>query len=435
MSEIQSAGDTTVKGAGWPRVVIVGGGFGGLEVARALAGEDVLVTLIDRRNHHLFQPLLYQVATASLSPADIAAPIRAILRQQANLRVLLAQVERIDPVVREVHVEGEAIAYDYLILATGVSHSYFGHDEWARLAPGLKSLEDALEIRRRILLAFEAAERSRDEAERDRQLSFVVVGGGPTGVELAGALAEISRHSLARDFDSIDPAEARIYLLEAGPRLLSTFAEKLATRATEDLQRLGVTVRTGAMVTGIDATGVTVGEADHIPAATVLWGAGVRAEPLAASLRVPLDRAGRVQVRPDLSVAEYPEILVIGDLAALAGQDGRQLPGVAPVAQQQGRLAAANILARIAGEPPAEFRYRDRGNMATIGRNHAIAEIGPLKLTGFLAWSAWLFVHIVNLIGFRNRLIVMTQWLWSYLTYQRGARLITRTAQTEIDIA
>ena len=423
------------EGADRLRVVIVGGGFGGLDAAKGLAGEDVHVTLIDRRNHHLFQPLLYQVATASLSPADIAAPIRAILRRQENLRTILAEVERIDPNGREVHVDGEAIPYDFLILATGVSHSYFGHDEWAPVAPGLKSLEDALEIRRRILLAFEAAERSRDEAERNRQLSFVVVGGGPTGVELAGALAEISRHSLAQDFDTIDPTEARIYLLEAGPRVLPMFAERLAARATRDLQRLGVTVRTEAMVTGIDAGGVTVGEGDHISAATVLWGAGVRAEPMAASLGVPLDRVGRVQIRPDLSVAEYPEIQVVGDLAALAGKDGRQLPGVAPVAQQQGRLAAANILARIGNQATADFHYRDRGSMATIGRNHAIAEICPLKLTGFIAWAAWLFVHIQNLVGFRNRLIVMTQWLWSYLTYQRGARLITRTAQTDIDIA
>ncbi len=423
------------EGADRLRVVIVGGGFGGLDAAKGLAGEDVHVTLIDRRNHHLFQPLLYQVATASLSPADIAAPIRAILRRQDNLRTILAEVERIDPNGREVHVDGEAIPYDFLILATGVSHSYFGHDEWAPVAPGLKSLEDALEIRRRILLAFEAAERSRDEAERNRQLSFVVVGGGPTGVELAGALAEISRHSLAQDFDTIDPTEARIYLLEAGPRVLPMFAERLAARATRDLQRLGVTVRTEAMVTGIDAGGVTVGEGDHISAATVLWGAGVRAEPMAASLGVPLDRVGRVQIRPDLSVAEYPEIQVVGDLAALAGKDGRQLPGVAPVAQQQGRLAAANILARIGNQATADFHYRDRGSMATIGRNHAIAEICPLKLTGFIAWAAWLFVHIQNLVGFRNRLIVMTQWLWSYLTYQRGARLITRTAQTDIDIA
>ena len=420
---------------GRPRVVIVGGGFGGLDAAKRLAGKDVQVTLIDRRNHHLFQPLLYQVATASLSPADIAAPIRAILRRQENLRTLLAEVERIDPVAREVHVAGEAIPYDHLILATGVSHSYFGHDEWEPVAPGLKSLEDALEIRRRILLAFEAAERSHEESERNRQLTFVIVGGGPTGVELAGALAEISRHSLAQDFDTIDPTEARIYLLEAGPRILPTFAERLARRATQDLRRLGVTVRTGAMVTKIDAAGVTVGDGDHIAAATVLWGAGVRAEPLPATLGVPLDRAGRVLVQPDLSVAEYPEVQVIGDIAALAGKDGRPLPGVAPVAQQQGRLAAANILARIAGEPTAEFRYRDRGNMATIGRNHAIAEIGPIKLTGFIAWSAWLLVHVLNLIGFRNRLIVMTQWLWSYLTYQRGARLITRTAHTDIDIA
>ena len=417
-----------------PRVVIVGGGFGGIEAAKTLAGEALSITLVDRRNHHLFQPLLYQVATASLSPADIAAPIRSILRRQENLRVLLAEVQRIDPVAREVVVDDEAIPYDYLILATGVTHSYFGHDEWEKDAPGLKSLEDALEIRRRILLAFEAAERTRDEAERNRHLSFVVVGGGPTGVELAGALAEISRHSLAQDFDTIDPTEARISLLEAGPRILPMFAEKLAQRATEDLRRLGVTVRVGAMVTGVDERGVTVASGGSITAATVLWAAGVQAEPLAASLGVPLDRAGRVEVLPDLSVAAHPEIFVVGDLASLAWKDGRPYPGVAPVAQQQGRLAAANVLARVAGTETKAFHYHDRGNMATIGRNRAVAEIGPLRLTGFVAWVGWLLVHVQNVVSFRNRLIVMTNWLWSYLTYQRGARLITRTARSDVDV-
>lgn len=414
-----------------PHVVIVGGGFAGLHAARGFKNKPVRVTLVDRRNHHLFQPLLYQVATASLSPADIASPIRSILRSEENVRVILGDVTAIDASNRQIALNSERIGYDYLILAAGAQHSYFGHDEWESDAPGLKSLEDALEIRRRILIAYEAAERATDEQTRNRLLTFVVVGGGPTGVELAGALAEISRYSLARDFDHIDPTQARIYLLEAAPRILGAFPETLAKKAVGYLQRLGVTVRTGAMVTSIDHEGAVLSGDERISAGTVLWAAGVKAAPVAASLGVSLDRAGRVQVQPDLSIAEFPEIFVAGDLALLAGKDGRPLPGVAQVAMQQGRCAAVNVLRRIDGAPPEIFRYKDLGNMATIGRNHAVADIGPLKIGGFIAWMAWLFIHILNLIGFRNRAVVMLHWIWSYFTFQRGARLITTTARSQ----
>jgi NADH dehydrogenase len=414
-----------------PHVVIVGGGFAGLHAARGFKRKPVRVTLVDRRNHHLFQPLLYQVATASLSPADIASPIRSILRSEDNVRVILGDVTAIDASKRQIALNGERIDYDYLILAAGAQHSYFGHDEWEDVAPGLKSLEDALEIRRRILIAYEAAERATDELTRSRLLTFVVVGGGPTGVELAGALAEISRYSLARDFDHIDPTQARIYLLEAAPRILGAFPESLAKKAVRYLQQLGVTVRTDALVTSIDQGGVALAGDDRIPASTVLWAAGVRAAPVAASLGVSLDRAGRVPVQQDLSIAEYPEIFVAGDLANLAGKDGLPLPGVAQVAMQQGRTAAENVLRRIQNVPSEPFHYKDLGNMATIGRNHAIADIGPVKIGGFVAWMAWLFIHILNLIGFRNRAVVMLHWIWSYFTFQRGARLITTTARSQ----
>jgi NADH dehydrogenase len=414
-----------------PHVVIVGGGFAGLHAARQFKDKPVRVTLVDRRNHHLFQPLLYQVATASLSPADIASPIRSILRSEENVRVILGDVTAIDPAAKAIELGAERIEYDYLILAAGAQHSYFGHDEWESVAPGLKSLEDALEIRRRILLAYEAAERTTNEQARNRLLTFVVVGGGPTGVELAGALAEISRYSLARDFDHIDPTEARIYLLEAAPRILLAFPEKLSKKAVGYLQKLGVTVRTETMVTAIDQDGVELAGNERISAGTVLWAAGVKAAPVAASLGVALDRAGRVPVQPDLSIAEHPQIFVAGDLANLAGKDGRPLPGVAQVAMQQGRVAAENALHKIAGEPTEAFHYKDLGNMATVGRNRAIADIGPLKIGGFIAWMAWLFIHILNLIGFRNRAVVMLHWVWSYFTFQRGARLITTTARSQ----
>lgn len=421
--------DETAQAAALPHVVIVGGGFAGLHAARGFAGKPVRVTLIDKRNHHLFQPLLYQVATASLSPADIASPIRSILRRVDNVRVILGEVTAVDAGDNQVVLGEERIDYDYLILAAGAQHSYFGHDEWETRAPGLKSLEDALDIRRRILLAYEAAERAADEATQNRLLTFVVVGGGPTGVELAGALAEISRYSLARDFDTVDPTQAQIYLLEAAPRILGAFPEKLARKAQGFLQNLGVTVRTGALVTAVDDDGVLLSGEERIAAGTVLWAAGVKAAPVAATLGVELDRAGRVPVEPDLSVAPYPNQFVVGDLALLAGKDGKPLPGVAQVAMQQGKAAAANVLRRIDGTPAEAFVYKDLGNMATIGRNKAIADIGPLEFGGFLAWAAWLFIHILNLIGFRNRAVVMIHWVWSYFTFQRGARLITATAR------
>jgi len=426
----ESSVSTEQKRTGIPHVVIVGGGFAGLHAARGFRDKNVRVTLLDRKNHHVFQPLLYQVATASLSPAEIASPIRSILRQIRNVRVLLAEVTSIDPAQSRVLMGDETLEYDYLILAAGARHSYFGRDEWEELAPGLKSLEDALEIRRRILLSYEAAERETSEVERRRLLTFVVVGGGPTGVELAGALAEISRYSLARDFHSIDSRQARVLLLEAGPRILASFPEKLSVKAVEYLKKLGVEVRTGSLVTGISDDGVTLGENEQIDAATVLWAAGVTASPIARSLGVDLDRAGRVPVSNDLSVNRYPNIFVVGDLSILSGEDGKPLPGVAQVAMQQGDLAAVNILHDIAGESRRAFRYRDYGNMATIGRNNAIADIGPFQIAGLIAWMAWLFIHIVSLIGFRNRAVVMIQWVWSYATFQRGARLITMTSSS-----
>lgn len=407
-----------------PHVVIVGGGFAGLHAAKSFKEKPVRVTLIDQKNHHLFQPLLYQVATAALSATDIASPIRSILRRQKNARVLLAEVTSIDLARREVILEDTRISYDYLILAAGARHSYFGHDEWEAFAPGLKNLDDALRIRRRILMAFEAAERETDQAERERLLTFVIVGAGPTGVELAGAIAELSHFTLARDFADIDPADAQIYLLEALPRILPMFQEKLAARAVRDLTQLGVSVRTGAMVSKIEPGVVHLGD-EEIKAATILWAAGVAASPLARSLDVPLDRAGRVLVQPDLSIPGHPEVIVAGDLASLMDANGKPLPGVAPVAMQEGDFAAANIMHRIAGEPTQPFTYKDKGNMATIGRNSAIAQIGKIRLTGFVAWIAWLFIHIMNLIGYRNRAQVMFQWMWAYGTHQRGARLIT----------
>lgn len=417
------------------RVVIVGGGFGGLYAAKALRNLPVQVTLVDRRNHHLFQPLLYQVAAAALSPADIASPIRAILRKQSNTRVLLAEVTAVDVGAREVVLDdGSRLPYDYLILAAGTSHAYFGHDEWEPYAPGLKSLEDALEIRRRVLRAFEEAERESNPAEREALLTFVIVGGGPTGVELAGSIAEISRFTLARDFEHIDPTKAQVILLEGADRLLLTFPEKLGRKAAGYLKRLGVRVRTGAMVTGIDPEGVLLGE-ERIRARTVLWAAGVRASPLAKTLGVELDRAGRVVIGPDLSVPGHPEIFVIGDLAAGKDRRGKLLPGTAPVAIQQGHWVAANIGRAVRGERTVPFRYKDRGNMATVGRNVAVADIKGLKLTGFIAWIAWAVVHVFNLIGYKNRVLVAFQWIWAYVTFQRGARLITEEPEARVPVA
>jgi NADH:quinone reductase (non-electrogenic) len=410
-----------------PRVVIVGGGFGGLHAAFALRRAPVRVTLLDRRNHHLFQPLLYQVATAALSPGDIAQPIRHILRRSPNVAVLLAEATAVDLARRRVLLADGDIAYDFLILATGASHAYFGHDEWASLAPGLKSIEDALEIRRRVLLAFEAAEREGDAARRRALLTFVIVGGGPTGVELAGALAEIARDVLVHDFRAIDPSQARIVLLEAGPRVLGAFAEPLSRAAARELAARGVEVRPGAAVTRI-APGLVEAGALSFAAETVLWAAGVQASPLAASLGVPLDRAGRVLVEPDLTVPGHPEVFVIGDLAAFLhdpATGGRPLAGLAPVAIQMGRHAAENVLKSARREAPRPFRYRERGMMATIGRNAAVAQVGRVRLTGLPAWLAWVLVHIVTLIGFRNRLLVLIEWAWAYVTFNRGVRLIT----------
>ena len=406
-----------------PNVVIIGGGFGGLYAARALRRARVRITIVDRRNHHVFQPLLYQVAMAALSPGDIASPIRWILRRQSNVEVLLADVRAIDRAGQRLILADGELAYDYLIVASGATHAYFGHDEWRANAPGLKTLEDALDIRSRVLLAFERAERERDAARRGPLLTFVVIGGGPTGVEMAGALAEISRQSLALDFRHFDPSSARIILLEAGSSVLSAFPEPLREAARADLARLGVEVRTGAAVTEVAAGHVAVGH-EIIPAETVIWAAGVAASPLGATLGVPLDRAGRVLVEPELTVPGSRNVFVIGDLASSQGVDGKPLPGVAQVAIQMGKHAARNVVRGIEQQPYRPFTYKDLGNMATIGRASAVADFGWLRLDGYLGWLAWLFVHILNLVGFRNRLVVMVQWAWSYFSYQRAIRLI-----------
>ncbi|HEX9241423.1 MAG TPA: NAD(P)/FAD-dependent oxidoreductase [Anaeromyxobacter sp.] len=413
---------------GAPHVVIVGAGFAGLAAARSLAGLDLRVTVLDRRNHHLFQPLLYQVATAALSPGDIAAPVRAVLRDQGNVEVLLAEAERVDADGHAVVlVDGGRVPYDALVVATGATHSYLGHEEWAPLAPGLKTLEDALEIRRRVLTAYERAEREDDAAARTALLTFVVVGAGPTGVELAGALSEIARHTLAGDFRRIAPASARVVLLELVPRVLPAYSERLSAAARRQLEALGVEVRTGARVTGIDAEGVEVSGA-RIAARTVLWGAGVAASPLARGLGAPLDPSGRVEVRPDLSLPARPEIFVAGDLARVV-QDGALVPGIAPAAIQAGRRAARNAARRLRGRPTVRFRYRDRGALSTIGRAAAVGTVFGVELSGLPAWLAWLGIHIAYLIGFRNRVAVLLEWAWSYATFKRGARLITETAE------
>jgi NADH:quinone reductase (non-electrogenic) len=405
-----------------PHVVIIGGGFAGLSAAGKLGGRDVRVTLLDRRNHHVFQPLLYQVATAGLSATEVAAPLRRILRKHRNVTVLLAEVARIDASARTVVLTDGEIGYDYLILGTGATHSYFGHDQWERFAPGLKSLEDALLIRRRMLLAFERAEREPDAERRRDWLTFVVIGGGPTGVELAGTLIEIARHTLKHEFRRVDPAEARVVLLEGLDRVLPPYPPDLSEKARAQLQRLGVEVRTRSLVTAIDGEGVSLG-AERLRARTVLWAAGVAASPLGRSLGTPVDRAGRVKVEPDLSVPGHPEVFVAGDLAAFE-QDGRPVPGVAPAAMQMGTHAAANVLRLASGQASRPFRYVDKGSLATIGRSAAVALIRGVKLWGLPAWLAWLGIHIFFLIGFRNRVIVMFEWALAYFTYERNARLI-----------
>ena len=415
-------------------MVIIGGGFAGLHAARALDGAAARDTLLDRHNYHLFQPLLYQVATASLSPGDVASPIRWILRHQKNVQVLLAEAREIDPIGRRVILDGESLSYDYLVVATGSAHAYFGHPEWAERAPGLKTLDDALAMRRRVLLAFEAAERETDAEKQRRLLTFVIVGAGPTGVELAGALAEIARQSLVEDFRSIHPESARIVLIEGSPYVLAPFPDPLRAAAQHALERLGVEVKTESVVVGIDADGVTcrcpapgsgTGAGDErIAAETVLWAAGVAASPLAKTLGVPLDRVGRVTPEPTLALAAHPGIFVVGDLCAFV-QDGKPLPGVAQVAMQQGARAGHNIRRAIEGQPLEPFRYHDYGIMATIGRGSAVGDVFGLKISGFLAWLFWIFLHIFWLIGFRNRFVVMTEWAWAYFSLQRRVRLIT----------
>lgn len=410
-----------------PRIVIIGCGFGGLEAARALAGHPVEVVLIDRCNHHLFQPLLYQVATAGLSAPAISAPIRHIFRRQKNITVLMGEVSAIDVARRRIAVDGlHDIAYDHLIVAAGATHSYFGNDAWAAHAPGLKTLSDAFEIRRRVLLAFEHAERSPDEAQSRAWLTFVVIGAGATGVELAGTLAEIARHTLLGEFRHFDPRAARVLLLEGGPRVLPAFPDSLSAKAQLQLAALGVEVRTGARVTAVDDAGVAVEESGttaRIDAATIMWAAGVAASPLGKSLGAPLDRAGRVLVNADLSLPDHAEISVIGDLAHVEC-DGKMVPGVSPAAKQMGRCAALNVLQRLSGRETRAFRYVDYGSLATIGRKSAVALLGPVKLWGLPAWLVWLFAHVYFLIGFRNRLVVMIDWAWAYFSFQRYARIV-----------
>ena len=404
-----------------PRVVIVGGGFGGLQCAKALKHAPIEITLIDRTNHHCFQPLLYQVATAALNPSDIAYPIRSVVSHQKNTNVILGEVSAIDVDRKVVKMNDGEIAYDYLIVATGATHSYFNHPDWERNAPGLKTIEDALEIRRRVLLAFEAAEKETNADAQQAWLTFVIIGGGPTGVELAGALSEIARHTMMRDFRNIKPSSARVLLLEGKERVLPVYPPDLSEKARKQLQSLGVEVITGAMVTNVDDHSVKIGETT-IPTRTVLWAAGVQASPLARTLGAPLDRAGRVLVNDDLSIPNHPEVFVIGDLAMLK----TPAPGVAPAAIQEGVHTAKNIQRLMSGKPTLPFKYWDKGSLATIGRAAAVADFGRLHVSGFLAWFSWLAVHIFFLIGFRNRVLVILQWAWAYLTYQRGARLITR---------
>lgn len=414
-----------------PHAIIVGGGFGGLEAAKRLGNKPVRVTVVDRTNYHLFQPLLYQVATAALSPADIAAPIRAILEKFKNIDIMLGEVQSVDVEARIVHTTERALSYDYLILATGSRHSYFGHNEWEKLAPGLKSLEDAIEIRRRILMAFEFADKSEDPAACAAAMTFVIVGGGPTGVEMAGAIAEIARETLAKDYRHIDPSKSRVILIEGEKRVLSGFPEDLSASALKQLQELRVEVRLGVHAQNLTEDGVEVA-GEFIPARVKIWAAGNTASFVGKSLGVPVDRAGRVLVNDDLTIPGHREIQVIGDLANFTSpKTGKPLPGVSPAAIQQGRHAASNILHMVAGASAQTFHYWDKGTLATIGRNKAVADLNFVHFSGFPAWLAWLFIHVLYLVGFRNRIAVLFQWAWSYLTFNKGARLITRNFQSE----
>jgi NADH dehydrogenase len=408
-----------------PRVVIIGGGFGGLEAAKALRKVNVRVTLLDRQNHHLFQPLLYQVATAALSPADIAEPLRHILRRQENAEVILGDAQRIDVAQKKVITSDGEIAYDFLIVAAGARHSYFGHEKWEKHAPGLKSLDDALEIRRRMLMGFEVAEKTDDDEERRAAMTFVVVGAGPTGVELAGAIAEIARVTLVRDFRHIDPSATRVILLDAAPRVLPMFSPDLSESARRQLFDIGVEVRPGTFVEKLNEEGVTLKHGEKIAARTVLWAAGNAASPLGASLGVPLDKQGRVIVNEDLTIPGHSDVFVIGDMAHFAPGGGTPLPGLSPVAMQEGRHAALNIRIQLARGWLKKFDYFDKGTMATIGRHRAVADAGFMRFGGLLAWFAWLFVHLIFLVGFRNRVLVLLNWAYAYVTYGRGARIIT----------
>ena len=419
----------TQNGRG-PRVVVIGAGFAGINAAKALSRAPVQVTVVDRKNHHTFQPLLYQVALAVLSPAEIASPIRSVLRRDSNIEVLLGLVTGFDLERRLVRIDGLNLPYDYLIVAAGATHAYFGHPEWEQIAPGLKTLEDAIEIRRRVLRTFETAEREAFAGQPSVPLNFVVIGGGPTGVELAGAISDISNRYMKHDFRAIDPKKARIILLEGGPRVLPVYPEDLSASAERQLTQMGVEVRTNAMVTNVEPGLVTVGK-EKIPATVILWGAGVSASPLGRMLCAPTDRAGRVLVEPDLSVPSHPEVLVTGDLAAVKISEGKWVPGVSPAAIQMGKFAARQVRRSVEGKPREKFVYWDKGTLATIGRSHAVADLGRFHFSGFFAWLAWLFIHLFFLIGFRNRFLVMSEWAWAYLTYNQGARLITDPMEPE----
>ena len=412
---------------GKPKVVVIGGGFGGLEAVKSLKGEEVSVTLIDRSNHHLFQPLLYQVATAGLTPANIARPLREVFSRQENVDVVLSEVRRIDTEARKVVTEDLVIDYDFLIIAAGARHSYFGHDEWEKFAPGLKNLSDAVEIRKRLLVAFEIAEKAIDQAERAAAMTFVIVGGGPTGVEMAGAICEIARHTMTRDFRHINSANAKVILIEGAPRILASYPPDLSAKGKKQLAQIGVEVHEGLQVTKVTAGGVEVKDGTFIPARTVVWAAGNAASPLGRSLGVPLDKAGRVLVNEDLTIPGHPEIQVIGDMANFSWQTGKPLPGVSPTAMQMGRHASRSILETLAGGQPMKFHYWDKGNLATIGRNKAVGDLNFMHVSGFIAWAIWALVHIFYLIGYRSRVAVMGEWFWNYVTFYRGNRLITGT--------